>query len=118
MAEAVHLPLNVFDTLKEIGRDDSSTMNTLIGLYKEQAPEMIATIKLNASEKEPVDLKDAAHTFKGVCMNLGLTPLGNICQDIETAALQEDYLRVNALCTQLEHTHSEILSHMTTLSFG
>lgn len=118
MTEAAHLPLNVFDTLKAIGRDDSSTMNTLIGLYKEQAPEMIATIKLSASEKEPSNLKDAAHTFKGVCVNLGLTPLGNICQDIETAALQEDYLRVNALCTQLENTHSEVLSRMSTLNHG
>tara|TARA_R110000868_G_scaffold262401_1_gene520860 strand:+ start:23408 stop:23761 length:354 start_codon:yes stop_codon:yes gene_type:complete len=112
------LPSDIFDTLKEIGEEDYSTMNTLISLYREQAPEMIASIKLNASQHEPLELQEAAHAYKGVCMNLGFTPLGDICLNIENAASQNDYLRINALCVQLEESHSELVSHIIALNHG
>jgi HPt (histidine-containing phosphotransfer) domain-containing protein len=112
------LPHNVLNTLKTIGYDDYSTMNTLISLYKEQAPEMIATIKLSASQQESHELHDAAHAYKGVCMNLGFTPLRDVCYDIENAVIKKDYLRINALCTQLEYIHNEIVSQIITLNHG
>lgn len=116
--QAITLPNNILKTLKELGQGNGTTLNTLIGLYREQAPNMIAHIKLSASEKESLQLKKAAHKFKGVCMNLGLTPLGDICADIETASIQKNYVRVNALCTQLEELHTLLISRMLSLSHG
>lgn len=112
------LPKNILSTLINLGHGDNTTLNTLIGLYRDQAPNMIAHIKLSASEKESQELKNAAHKFKGVCMNLGFTPLGDICADIETAGLQKNYVRVNALCTQLEDLHTLLISRMLSLSHG
>lgn len=115
---AINLPDNILNTIVSLGRNDDAALNTLIGLYKGHAPNMIAHIKLSASEKEPTQLKDAAHKFKGVCMNLGFTPLGDICADIETAGIQKNYTRVNALCTQLEELHILLISRMLRLSYG
>lgn len=109
------LPKDVYDTLKAIGSEDRPTMNTLISLYCERTPEMIATIKLSASQKEVIELQNAVHAYKGVCMNLGFTPLGDICHDIEKAVTLKDFLRINALCTQLEETHNEIDSQLNIL---
>lgn len=116
--QVTSLPNNILNTITQIGRDDRKTLQMLISLYREQAPNMIAHIKLSANEAEPMELKNAAHKFKGVCMNLGLTPLGDICADIELAGMQQNYVRVNALCAQLEDLHYLLISRMLSLSHG
>jgi HPt (histidine-containing phosphotransfer) domain-containing protein len=111
-----NLPNSILENLIALSQNDNATLNTFVNLYRNQAPAMIANIKLNASEKESIELKKAAHKFKGVCINLGFTPLNDICTDIETAGLQKNYVRVNALCTRLEELHTRLIPRMLNLS--
>lgn len=86
--------MDLYQFYREIGADYQSVLNRipreeliLKFLYKIREEKSFAALHQAVKEKNYKDAFAAAHTIKGICLNLGLDPLSEI------AAEMSDYLR-------------------------
>lgn len=115
MALPVEETTEEFARLNQLGAEDPTLKEMLINMFLEQAPELMANIKTQANNQQPVDTKNAAHTFKGVCFNLGFEPAGMLCKDIEEAALAEDFAQVASLHATLESNLADLYAKLNAM---
>ncbi len=78
--------LDVVNGLKELSGDgDDSFFKEIIGLYEEQAQELIDEIKFHAEAGNAEELGKTAHTLKGASLNIGARLFADVCKNIELA---------------------------------
>lgn len=109
------IPLETFDTLKEIGLENKETQLLLISLYIEDTPALIDALKEKATAQNSIETKKAAHTLKGTCLNLGFTPIAEICMKIESHALSSQFEAIYPLIHLLEETHTALVAECRSL---
>lgn len=88
--------------LRELAADDASIVSVLAGMFAEQAPALSTEIQNTITAGDATEIKKAAHTFKGVLLNLGFNDCGALCKKIEDAALADDMAEVIRLNRQLD----------------
>ncbi|MBZ0200723.1 MAG: response regulator [Ignavibacteriaceae bacterium] len=82
--EPVIIDPKAIDNIRELDdEDDYSVVNTMIDMFFEDTPLHMKNIKKAISEKNFEDLSFFAHGLKGICLNLGAKPLGDICLNLE-----------------------------------
>jgi len=101
--------------LQEIGREDKDTMLLLIDLFLQQTPALLQNILDTTKKEEPLETKNAAHTLKGVCMNLGFDDMVALCISIEQQALASEFATVNSTMQQLEDSFQQIAAELSLL---
>jgi len=101
--------------LQEIGHEDKDTMLLLIDLFLQQTPELLHSILEASKKEETLATKNAAHTLKGVCMNLGFDDMVTLCIDIEQRALSAEFSAVSSAMQQLEDSFNHIATELTAL---
>jgi HPt (histidine-containing phosphotransfer) domain-containing protein len=60
------------------------------------------------NQKQPKNLKQAAHSFKGSSSNLGAKPLADLCRQLERTALDEDWSAADCLVRRI-HAEFEVV---------
>lgn len=72
---------DVLGALKEVMEDQ---FGVLVQTFLDDAQVRIEEISTSISGGDAEALRSAAHSFKGSCSNLGVLPLSEICQKLET----------------------------------
>ncbi|MBF0508559.1 MAG: response regulator, partial [Deltaproteobacteria bacterium] len=79
--------------LRSITDDDLNFLREIIQLFLHNFPNQIAEIKAAAESHDAHSLMAAAHGLKGMCLNMGATPLAEVARRLEhqgrTAQLDE-----------------------------
>ena len=101
--------------LEEIGKEDRGVMLSLIEMYKEQTPESILLIEKFITQEEGQSLKEAAHTLKGTCLNLGFEQIAHICLEIEQSASHRNFKNAHNLLENLKSEHKSVCQHLKDL---
>lgn len=65
------------------GMDDPALLREVTKLFLKQAPKYLSQLKEAHSHKNYEMRSQAAHTFRGVCANLGLSEMAGLCRKIE-----------------------------------
>jgi HPt (histidine-containing phosphotransfer) domain-containing protein len=78
-------PVN-FANLREITGGDAVLEAELFRSFLESSDQCIKELRTALAAGNDDDWRKQAHAFKGVCLNLGADPLGNLCKKA-----QEDY---------------------------
>ena len=105
----------MFTKLKEICAHDESFFKTLTSMFEEQSPDLIKSVE-TACESESIEkIIEAAHTFKGVAINLGFEELAETCLKIEDRARDgkidgyEELLgKVRSICEEISSEIAKI----------
>ena len=75
---------SVLDDLRELDRDGSSGfLRQIIGVFEEQADEILADLKAAAARRDDTQLANLAHKLKGSARTVGAVELGNHCERLE-----------------------------------
>lgn len=90
--------------LDTIANDDQDLALALSTMFIEQNQEFIETINTAIADKNDSLGKKTAHTFKGVCLNLGFEQTGALCKTLETDFETQNYASATQHCALL-HTH-------------
>ena len=77
--------------LQDLAADDASLVTLLLEMFSDQSVEFVEELKAALSARNPQDSKTIAHTFKGVCLNLGLDDIAKLCKEIEDTALSQNF---------------------------
>lgn len=107
---------NITHHLEQIGAEDHDMMLCLIDIFNTQSPELLDNINQMREKKDPRETRNAAHTLKGVCLNLGFSPISTLCEEIEDAAGTRDFERINTLFQELCETHQSVTAKLKELS--
>ncbi len=82
---------HVIEKLKSMDESgDNTFVKEITGLFIEQIPELVGSIKSSYSKKDYVSLARAAHSLKGASLNLGAESLSFICKKIEETAKSDN----------------------------
>ena len=74
----------------------------IIGLFLDQTPAYLQSLKTACEEKDHEALKKTAHTLKGSCGNLGVEQMAAGCKELELIARQGTLSSAKKLVAQLE----------------
>ncbi len=92
---------------------DSAVLATLQDVMESEYPALLDTFLADSEERvrllrqacqadQAEALRRAAHSFKGSCSNMGATLLAVLCQELETAAREEQLGKAPALIESIE----------------
>ena len=92
---------------------DSAVLATLQDVMESEYPALLDTFLADSEERvrlllqacqadQAEALRRAAHSFKGSCSNMGATLLAELCQELETAAREEQLGKAPALIESIE----------------
>lgn len=105
----------MFERLQEIGETNSDLLQKLKAMFLEQAPDHLAHIENCISHNFDEETKRAAHTFKGVCLNLGADDMAETCKQIEDAGENGNFDQAQNLLEQLKTQYAEAEKFLETL---
>jgi len=92
---------------------DSAVLTTLQDVMESEYPALLDTFLADSEERvrllrqacladQSETLRRAAHSFKGSCSNMGATLLADLCQELESAAREENLAQAPALIESIE----------------
>jgi len=87
---------------------DSAVLATLQDVMESEYPALLDTeervrlLRQACQADQAEALRRAAHSFKGSCSNMGATLLAELCQELETAAREEQLGKAPALIESIE----------------
>lgn len=92
------LDLTVIDGLRELGGDeDPQLLFELIELFLEDAPARLSEMELALAARDLEGMRRASHTLKSSSANMGAVLFTRLCQDLESAARENDAQTFRAL---------------------
>ncbi len=96
------------DNIRELDdEEDYSVVNTMIDMFFEDTPSHMNNIKKAISENNFDDLAFFAHGLKGICLNLGAKPLGNLCLTLELCGRTKDDSAVKETLSNLDDIYQK-----------
>lgn len=110
------LNIEVVNGLKELGEDnDNSFFKEIVGLYIEQAQDLIDEIKALAASGEADKLGKTAHTLKGASLNVGARLFADVCKTIELAGKQNNLEGIDVEVNKLDELHGFTVEELKKL---
>ena len=104
--------VGVIEELKELG--DQEFLNELIDLFSGQSEELVKNINTAVVSKDQTLLVQAAHKFKGSCLNLGAKSLGELCKELELKGKNADFSGTDELASKLEPLYRSTLEELNS----
>lgn len=96
------------DNIRELDdEEDYSVVNIMIDMFFEDTPSHMNNIKKAMSENNFDDLAFFAHGLKGICLNLGAKPLGDLCLTLELSGRTKDNSAFNETLSKLDNTYQK-----------
>ena len=112
MAERLFDP----EILKKIAGDDVDFYHDVLQSYKVQASELVSRLwdRVHSGETEEV-LQDA-HKLKGSSLSVGAVRAGEVAEQIEFAARQQDFSAVKALILDAKAITEETIEEIEAVA--
>lgn len=111
------LDMNIINGLKELGDgDDDSFLKEIIGLYIEQAPDLLKQIKDCAAARDGIEMSRAAHTMKGASLNMGAKMLSDVCKKLESNGKENNFDDIETLLGNLDYIYDYTVTELKTVS--
>ena len=86
----------ILDDLRELDRaGEGSFLRQIIGVFEEQAVEIVDQLKAAASEVDEDQLAALAHKLKGSARTVGAVELGDHCERLEREARAGDVVELD-----------------------
>jgi signal transduction histidine kinase/CheY-like chemotaxis protein len=114
--EANIIDYNAVDTLNTL--DDNGGpefLNMMIELFLKDTPVIVESIRSNTAEKNFTGLATAAHSLKGICLNIGAKSLGDLCLKFELKGRNGDLRHLDEMLITLDDIYSETCSELKKL---
>ncbi|MGH1419088.1 MAG: Hpt domain-containing protein [Hyphomicrobiaceae bacterium] len=89
-ADSAQTPVLNKELLDQYRSRKSSLLERLISAWLEEAPRFFQEMRKAAEDDSLQGIRAQAHALKSCCNNLGASRLAGVCQNLETAALEND----------------------------
>jgi HPt (histidine-containing phosphotransfer) domain-containing protein len=90
VASAGHTPVLKMELLDQFRGRKNNLLERLINAFLQEAPGFFQNIRKAGETGNLSDLRLNAHALKSCSYNLGAVRLSKICQDLETAAVEQN----------------------------
>ncbi|MBN2428641.1 MAG: response regulator [Deltaproteobacteria bacterium] len=78
---------NALENIRSLeSRDNPGILKKVIGIYLQEAPEIIQTLRRAIADEDAETVHQKAHYFKSSCANLGAFNLSDLCRKLEFMA--------------------------------
>lgn len=102
-ADESMLDMQALDTLRKLQRPGKpSILAKVIGLYLENAPELLEGLRTGLVSNDAHALRMAAHSLKSSSANLGAKDLAQACLELETLAHKQQLDQAAKVLSQIE----------------
>lgn len=107
---------DVIEKLKSMDESgDNAFIKEITGLFIEQIPELVGSIKSCHFKKDYISLARAAHSLKGASLNLGAESLSHICKKIEETAKSDNIESLTEKIDSLEEISKQTSSKLESI---
>lgn len=105
--------LDALKNLKDIlGDAFDMSFNRLLGLYKDNAPELLDRIVVALDAENPNEVMEAAHALKSMTANVSATRLSEYCALLETSGRSGDLGDASAPLRSLQVLHDRLMDEI------
>lgn len=94
-------PVLNMELLDQYRGRSNNLLERLIGAFLQEAPGFFQTIRQGDETTNFEDLRQGAHALKSCSYNLGAVRLSKVCQEIESAAVERDAVRLSSPMQQI-----------------
>jgi CheY-like chemotaxis protein/HPt (histidine-containing phosphotransfer) domain-containing protein len=101
------------ENLRELGGDDFVT--EVIDAFLADAPTLLATLRRSLGEKEPDELRRAAHTLKSNGATLGADRFSELCRELERRAKSGELDEASELVDRIEQEYQPLQEDLAAL---
>jgi len=98
------------ELLKGLQQEDPEFSTNMTIYFLEQVPDYMSDLHTHQEDME--QLRKAAHSFKGVCLNLGFQTLGDAIKELEYAAKNQEKNRIEAHIDAIEQHIQNLIPHL------
>ncbi|RBW50044.1 Hpt domain-containing protein [Marinobacter sp. F3R11] len=112
MVDIPHLDEEALAELRDVMEDEFSL---LIETYLTDSKERIERLKEAMMKGDSDAFTKAAHSFKGSCINIGATRLGELCQKAETAGRNGDLNQGSPVVDEISTEFQRVIEAFDTL---
>lgn len=98
--------------LLEVAGEDQELIMELIGIFREQCPEYLANIEQAVIEKQPQQLRKAAHTLKGSLGSMGADAAYDLALALETMGISEELEQAETAFERLKHQLDQLIQDL------
>jgi len=99
----LHLDSVVLAALQDVMEDEYPV---LLDTFLADSEERLRLMQLARRESDAQGLRQAAHSFKGSCSNMGAPMLANLCKQLEEAARREQLDEAPKLLERIEREYA------------
>ena len=103
-----------FNTILNAAAGDEELVKTLIDIFQEECPVMLANIERAIQDSQPQQLHHAAHKLKGTLGNIGAKAALEQTTALETMGINMDLLLAEATLEQLKLQIEILLQELST----
>lgn len=96
--------------------NDVDFLRTVIGIFVTDCPGMLSEIRVAATARDPVHLRDAAHALKGSISYFGVKTAVEAAQTLESMGKREEFAGVEEALCLLEREISLVLFALTQIA--
>lgn len=89
---------------------DEECARELAAAFLEDSASAVSGIDEAIATQNPFDLKAHAHGLKGCCRTIKAADAEQLCTDLETAAINQDWLQIASIRPQLATKYDELCS--------
>ena len=112
--DATRTPLIDVVVLRNIGAMARPTLlNSLIDLYLQHSPNLIAAVEKAAAEQQSTPLAEAVHNLKSSTANLGGTRLAAVARDCEVLVREGGIAQVGPVVVRMRREYQEFCAALT-----
>ena len=106
---ALSLDKAALDNIRALDEgDDCSVLDEVIGMFLEEAPQLLAQMQAALASTDPAELARQAHALKSSSFNVGAKPLGELCRQIERQGKAGELPGLAALVSSALQTYQTI----------
>ena len=107
---------SAIERLKEINdKVDPTFLEKVLGMFLEQAPQLLNDIKNHAKAEEWDQLGQKAHKLKGTSLNLGAKILAEACKKLEVKSRSRELENINLIVDELSNIYQATESELKRL---
>ena len=85
-SESDPIELSVLEGLRVLTNDDGEFFRSLIAAFLSDMPKQIQTLRAAVNIGDSYLIHEQVHSLKGAARNMGASPLGDVCQELEQHA--------------------------------
>jgi HPt (histidine-containing phosphotransfer) domain-containing protein len=101
----IHIDRVVLMTLQDVMENEYPT---LLEAYLHDSEERLIELRRAQEREDAEGVRQAAHSFKGSCGNIGAPLLAKLCQQLEAVSRRQTMTQIDPLLGQIEREFSVV----------